>query len=79
MAKDELQKPESLSASQDAPVNWERAFAALAMATCTGFVASQDVEVWVQFVRKHAGNKPADVIVAIFNRTRSQFMQDFMG
>ncbi len=73
-----LKKPEDL-ALPEGSVNWERAFVALVAVTCTGFVSSKQVEVWVEFVRKHAGDEPAGVIVSIFNRTRSNFMQDFMG
>lgn len=73
-----LKKPEDLSIPEQT-VNWERAFVALVAVTCTGFVSSQQVEVWVEFVRKHAGDKPAAVIVAVFNSTRSKFMQGLMG
>jgi hypothetical protein len=63
--------------SQD--VNWERAFKALVVVTCTGFINSQDVEKWVQFVRKAAGDRPAEFMIKVFNQTRPQWMHDLMG
>lgn len=63
--------------SQD--VNWERAFKALVVVTCTGLVTSQEVEKWTQFVRKMAGDKPAEFMIKVFNQTRSQWIHDLMG
>ena len=59
--------------------NWERAFKALALMTCTGFVSSLQVERRVARIREVAGDEPADFLIRAFNSTRSNFMQDFMG
>lgn len=61
------------------PVDWERAFVALVAVTCTGFVSSHDVAAWVEFVREKAGDKPAKVMIEVFNKTRSSMMHNFMG
>lgn len=61
------------------PVDWERAFVALASMTCTGFVQSTEVERWAQALHDRVDPRAAEVIVSVFNRTRSKWMQDFMG
>jgi hypothetical protein len=63
----------------DGPVDWEKAFKALVALSCTGFVTSRQVEDWVQAIRDHVDPRAADVMVTVFNRTRSPFMQGFMG
>jgi hypothetical protein len=61
------------------PVDWKRAFQALAFVTCRGFVSSEEVEEWVEFVRKVAGPVPAATLVRTFNRTREKWVHDLMG
>ncbi len=34
---------------------------------------------WTQFVRKMAGDKPAEFMIKMFNQTRSQWIHDLMG
>ena len=61
------------------PVDWQRAFVVLTAMTCTGFVTSQKVEEWVQTLRDEVDPRAAEVLIAVFSKTRSKWMQDFMG
>lgn len=61
------------------PVDWQKAFVVLTAMTCTGFVSSSQVEGWVQTLRDKVDPRAADVLIAVFNKTRSKWMQDFMG
>lgn len=61
------------------PVDWERAFVALAAMTCTGFVQSNQVQGWAQTLHDKVDPRAAEVLITVFNRTRSSWMQAFMG
>ena len=74
----ELAEPEPVRPRETTP-DWKKAFAALAMASCTGFVNSMELSKYVDFVRIQAGDEPADFLVKLVNSTRSKWMQDFMG
>lgn len=79
-----LQKVDELLAKTPPPkegssANWRRAFIALALMSCTGFVSSADVSSIVNALRAIGEEEAADTLAALFNRTRSSFMQEFMG
>ena len=59
--------------------NWEKAFQTLALMTCTGFISSREIEARVEAIQRVAGDEPANLLIRVFNSTRTQFMQDFMG
>lgn len=61
------------------PVDWEKAFKALVALSTTGFVASAQVNRWVQQIHDHVDPRAAKVMIDTFNKTRSSWMQDFMG
>jgi hypothetical protein len=62
----------------DRPINWERAFMFLMAMTCQGFISSKDMEHRVAAMQK-VDPRVANRMVAFFNTTRSNWMQDFMG
>jgi len=64
---------------REAPVDWERAFVLLTALSCTGFVQSELVGKWAQIIHDEVDPRAAKVLVSVFNRTRSKWMQDFMG
>jgi hypothetical protein len=64
---------------QQAETDWKLAFVALAMQSCTGFHSSEELSRYVEYVRDNAGEEPAKLLIDIVNRTRSKWMQDFMG
>jgi len=71
--------PEATSTPREAPVDWERAFVLLTALSCTGFVQSELVGKWAQIIHDEVDPRAAKVLVSVFNRTRSKWMQDFMG
>ena len=60
-------------------INWQKAFFYLVAMTCTGFVSSWQVERWTQTIRDEVDPRAADYMVEIFNHTRRNWMQRFMG
>lgn len=58
---------------------WKRAFIALLMATTYNpFINSKTLSGYVDFVRKWAGDEPADLMVQYFLKSRSAKMQGWM-
>lgn len=70
--------PESTEDVQP-PVDWEKAFKALVVLSTTGFVTSRQVNDWVQKIHDHIDPRAAKIMTDVFNKTRSSWMQDFMG
>lgn len=61
------------------PVDWKLAFVVLAACTCTGFVTSREVERIVERLKAEGLHQAAEVVIKIFNGTRSEWMHSFMG
>lgn len=59
--------------------DWRKAFQALAFLTSTGFVSSEQGANRANKIREVCGEDPAEFLIEVFNSTRSQWMQDFMG
>ena len=64
--------------SAEVPVDWERAFRALAIMMTSGFVSSDDVSEWVETMRD-IDPRAAKVLADTFNSCRHPWMQAFMG
>ena len=73
-----LAKPQDPAERQD-PVDWEKAFMALAFLTTSGFVTTTKVEKWAQNLHDHVDPRAAQALIAVFNSKRSDWMQGFMG
>lgn len=74
-----LEAPNSPGPTPEGPVDWEKAFVALAILTSTSFVSSHEVSQRVDFLRAKVDPRAADCLAKIFNGTRSSWMQGFMG
>lgn len=59
--------------------NWKRAFLVMILVIAGEWTSSDQLSRYVDVVRKAAGDEPADLMMAIFLKTRTKFMQDFMG
>jgi hypothetical protein len=60
-------------------IDWERAFKVLASSCCAGFVQSTDVADKVELLNEHADPRAGDYLAKLFNKSRSNWMQEFMG
>jgi hypothetical protein len=74
-----LEAPNSPNPTPESPVDWERAFVALAILTSTSFVSSHEVSHRVNFLRDKVDPRAAELLSKIFNKTRTPWMQGFMG
>jgi hypothetical protein len=61
------------------PVDWEKAFKALVLLSTTGFISSATINGWVQQIHDHVDPRAAKLMTDVFNKSRSSWMQDFMG
>jgi len=62
-----------------AETNWKRAFLVMVLVIAGEWTSSRQLSRYVDAVRTAAGDEPADLMMALFLKTRSKFMQDFMG
>jgi hypothetical protein len=60
-------------------IDWERAFKVLAASCCAGFVRSTDVADKVELLNEHVDPRAGDYLAELFNKSRSNWMQEFMG
>lgn len=74
-----LRVRESTVRAPPGQANWKLAFGILAGHTCTGFVSSEQVSGYIEALREAGEAEAAEVVVKLFNGTRSEFMQGFMG
>ena len=74
-----LDEAEDLVRKQASETDWKLAFKALAFLTSTGFVSSDQVANRANKIRELCGEEPAEFLIEVFNSTRSQWMQEFMG
>lgn len=72
-------RAEKPAKTAESPVDWEKAFKALVALSTTGFVSSAQVNEWVQQIHDHVDPRAAKVMIDTFNKTRSPWMQGFMG
>jgi hypothetical protein len=79
VTRDLPEQPEPEYIDPESKTDWKRAFQVLTVLTSTGFVSSREVAHNVQKLREACGDEAADFMVQVFNGTRSQWMQDFMG
>jgi hypothetical protein len=63
----------------EAETDWKKAFQALTILSCTGFVTSEKVSHLANRIREECGDEAAGFMIEVFNGTRSDWMQDFMG
>lgn len=59
--------------------NWQRAFIVMVLVIAGEWTTSRQLSRYVDAVRFAAGDEPADLMAHVFNKTRTKFMQDFMG
>ena len=73
-------KDTSENATQaEAPVDWEKAFKALTLLSCRGFVSSHTVDGWAEQIGEHVDPRAAAYMIKVFYANRNPMMQDFMG
>jgi hypothetical protein len=70
----EIEKSEG---SED--IDWERAFKVLALSCCVGFVSSTDTADKIEILNAYADPRVGAYLAELFNRHRSNWMQEFMG
>ncbi len=62
-----------------AETDWKLAFVSLGIAVGMDIIDSLSLSAHVNQVRAQAGDEAADLLIEVFNKSRSQWMQDFMG
>jgi hypothetical protein len=71
--------PEPTTRVRTEGTDWKRAFVVLALQVGSGFIDSGTLSRYIEAVRRECGDEAAALALKIFNGTRSQWMQDFMG
>lgn len=71
--------PEPTTRVRTEETDWRRAFAVLAIQVGSGFIDSGTLSRYIEHVRRECGDEAAALALQIFNGTRSQWMQNFMG